>query len=51
LFTPRIPGEPTAAFYPIAQRLYYMFYLEQVREVWGKSVNLKPMGQLDAVRA
>jgi uroporphyrinogen decarboxylase len=24
----------------------YMFYLETVREVWGRDVNLKPMGQL-----
>jgi len=22
------------------------FYLETVREVWGKDVNLKPMGEL-----
>jgi len=24
----------------------YMFYLESVRKVWGKDVNLKPMGEL-----
>jgi len=24
----------------------YVFYLETVRQVWGKGVNLKPMGQL-----
>jgi hypothetical protein len=26
----------------------YMFYLEKVREVWGKDIKLKPMGQLAA---
>jgi uroporphyrinogen decarboxylase len=29
----------------------YVFYLEQARAVWGKSINLKPMGRLDTVRA
>jgi hypothetical protein len=25
----------------------YMFYLEKVREVWGRQIDLKPMGKLD----
>lgn len=27
----------------------YMFYLETVREVWGKNIDLKPLGQLIAL--
>jgi hypothetical protein len=29
----------------------YMFYLETIRKIWGKSVNLKPMGKLEQVGA
>lgn len=29
----------------------YMFYLETVRKRWGKGVNLKPMGKLEAAAA
>jgi len=28
---------------------HYMFYLEMVRRVWGKNVNLKPMGSVESV--